>query len=204
MTITAWPAIIHIPKTWNSAHAKRILYYNRIKYPLLFSHNIIPNTKPNTCSSIMNISLVTLYHISLFSGFHAITMFEWWKYVVVIWFVNMSVKLAVSLLQQQKWQHTQSPYLQHQNMGQWRKYEASIYLNRGVSERRQGNVYCIWILTALSHFNVQTGYLPQNFGYLVYHTTCSARTFTYKLKTTNSLLPPFILWISYSATKYIK
>ena len=194
--VTAWPAIIDIPKTWNSAHAKRILYYNRIIYPLLLSHNIIANTKPNTCNSIMNISLVTLYHTALFSGFHAITMFEWRKCVVVIWFVNMSEKLAVSLLQQQKWQHTQSPCLQHQNTEQWRKYEASIYLKGGVSECRQDNVYCIWILTALSHFTVQTGYLSQNFGYLVYHTTCSVRTFTYKLKTTNSLLPPFVLWIS--------
>lgn len=116
---------------------KKILYYNRIKYPLLLSHNTTPNTQPNTCSSIMNISLVTLYYTSIFSGFHAITMFEWWKYVVVIWFVNMSEKLAVSSLQQQKWQHNQSPHLQHQNMGQWRKSEASIYLNGSVSECRQ-------------------------------------------------------------------
>jgi hypothetical protein len=82
--------------------SKRIIYYNRTKYLLLFSHITIQNTKPNTCSSIMNISQVTLYHTSLLSAFHAISMLEWWKYIMVFWFVNMSEKLAVSTLQQQK------------------------------------------------------------------------------------------------------
>ena len=97
--ITAWPVTKNIPKIWKSAQAKRILFYNRIKFPRLLSHITIPYTKTNTCRSIMNIPLVTLYHTTLFSGFHANSMFEWWKYVVGVWFVNMSGKLAVSPLQ---------------------------------------------------------------------------------------------------------
>jgi hypothetical protein len=92
-----------------------------------------------------------------------------------------------------KSQHTQSPDLQHQNMGQWRKYEASIYLNGGVSECRQRHCVLYKDFDCFQSLYLQTGYLPQDIGYLVNHTTCSARTFTYKLKTTNSLLPPFYL-----------
>jgi len=97
-------------KTWNSAQAKSILYYNSMKYPRLLSHITIPNKKPNTCSSIMNLSLVTLYHTSIFRAFHAISMFECRKYVVDIWFVNMSEKLTVSPLQQKN-EITPSPHI---------------------------------------------------------------------------------------------